>query len=638
MEEDKKIPINIGIFAHVDGGKTTLTENILFMSGAIRKLGRVDDGSAHTDFMEIERSRGISVRAASAFFTWNGQNVNLIDTPGHSDFTGEVQRTMRAVDLAVLVISAVEGVQPQTELIWNALCSMDVPTIFFINKTDRIGASVQSVINEISEKFGVSPVHVSVNENEKIIEHLCETNDDILEKYLEGGVCSISDEELSDFIRNAFYRHGINPYVSGSALKGEGVEELLDLMVMLAQDRESLQEKELSGVIFKLEHDAILGRVAYVRLYSGMLKNRDIVHNATSNEDEKVIQIRKVQGSKDKDVGKLSAGDIGAVYGLTRARNGDVIGNAFMVPPEAELPSPMLRVKITPAEEKDYPPLVVAMEQLSAEDPLLDTIWQKESRELIVKVAGLIQIEILNTLLSDRFCLKVNIEAPQVIYKERPSCAGEGFVEYTMPKPCWAVMRFAIEPLPVGSGVVFESKVSNDKIYTRYQAQIEQTIPEALRQGPKGWEVSDLKITLIDGEHHTVHTHPLDFVLATPMGIMDGLINTDTDLMEPMQKFRLSFPEEYTGKMIGEILAMRGTFDSPSIHKGNAAIQGRFPLAASMNFPVRLSALTGGQGLLYASFDGYAICPKGEVHDVSYRGVSPRERAKYILYKRGALG
>lgn len=636
MEAQKKPPVNIGILAHVDGGKTTLTEQILYISGAVRSLGRVDDGSAHTDFMEIERERGISVRAASAFLDWKGQRINLIDTPGHSDFSGEVQRALRALDFAVLVLSAVEGVQSQTELLWKVLRAAKLPVIFFINKTDRTGADVSRVLEEIKDIFSVRPIAAAASK-EELAEAVSDFDDSVMEKYLDGGAESIPDSELASSFKKGFADGRIYPYLAGSALKGEGVAELLDTICLLAGDEDKSSE-EPSGVIFKLEHDPVLGRVSFIRLFAGTIKNRDILRNLTRGCDEKVVQIRKVVGKKEIDSGVLTSGDIGAVYGLSRAGNGDVIGSGAYVPKESVMTAPMLRVKITPEDENSYPALVSALEQLSAEDPLLDVIWQKESRELLIKITGMIQTEVVASILKERFGLAVLIGEPQVIYKEHPLKRAEGYVEYTMPKPCWAVMNFIIEPLPAGSGVVFESIVHNDKIYQRYQAQVAQTIPEALRQGPKGWEVTDIKITLADGEHHTVHTHPLDFMLATPMGIMDGLVNSGTELLEPILKFRLSFPEEYSGKIIGEIISMRGTFDSPVIIKGMAVMEGRMPLSTSMNFPMRLSSVSGGRGVLFTSFDGYEPVPPGEGVEVPYRGVSPLDRAKYILFKRGALG
>lgn len=609
---------------------------MLFKAGAVRSLGRVDDGSAHTDFMDFERRRGISVRAASALLMWQGRKIYIIDTPGHSDFSAEVQRAVRAMDLAVIVVSAVEGVQSQTELIWRSIDKMGIPALFFINKTDRLGADADSAAAEIKELTGRAPRALDLGDRELMAETLAEYDDAALEKYFDAGADAFCDEELDALLRDSFYSRKLTPVLRGAALKGEGVEPLLDLLARLA--KEPAGEGPLSGVVFKVEHTPALGRVAHVRLFSGTLKNRDSVRNASAERDEKVTQIREVLGAKEKDTGILRAGEVGAVYGLAGTASGDIIGDPSYVPPLAEIAAPVLRVRITPAEPQQYPALLAALAELAAEDPLLDVIWEKGSRELLVRVTGLIQIEILQTLLTERFGLEAAIGEPMVIYKERPRKRARGYVEYTMPKPCWAVMDFEIEPLSLGAGVVFESIVPNDKIYTRYQAQVRQTIPEALRQGPKGWEVTDIRIRLVGGEHHTVHTHPLDFMLATPMGIMDGLVASGTELLEPMQKFRLTFPEEASGRLIGEVIAMRGVFDSPVVRKGNFMMEGLLPLASSMDFPLRIASLTGGRGTLSTANAGYAPCPPGEGFEVPYRGVSPLDRAKYILYKRGALG
>ncbi|WP_204244996.1 TetM/TetW/TetO/TetS family tetracycline resistance ribosomal protection protein [Cloacibacillus sp. An23] len=637
MDRLKRRPLTIGILAHVDAGKTTLTEQMLFQSGAVRSLGRVDDGSAHTDFTEFERRRGISVRAASAFLTWKGAKIYVIDTPGHSDFSGETERAARAMDFAVVAVSAVEGVQAQTEVIWRALSKMGVPALFFINKTDREGADVDSVLGEISELTGEKPVRLPLGDREALAEALAEHDDAALEKYLEEGSESFSAGELDSLLLGCFYDRKLIPYLTGAALKGEGVAELLDALAALAP-RAPETEEPPSGVVFKVEHNPTLGRVAHVRLFTGELGNRDAVKCSPSGAEGKITQIREVQGAKERDTGALRAGEVGAVCGLSRVVCGDTFGDPSRVPPPAGMSSPLLRVKLTPESDAGYPALVAALEELSAEDPLLDVIWEKEVRELLVRVTGLMRIETLLLALRERYGMEVSAGEPMVIYKERPLKKGRGFVEYTMPKPCWAVMLFEIEPLPLGSGVVFESAVPDDKIFLRYQAQVRQTLTEALRQGPRGWEVTDLKITLTDGEHHTVHTHPLDFALATPMGIMDGLVNCGTELLEPMLAFRLTYPEEYGGRLIGEILAMRGSFESPVVKKGNFVMEGLLPLATSMDFPARLASLTGGRGTFSAVPAGYAPCPPGEGRDVPYRGVSPLDRAKYILYKRGALG
>ena len=626
----------IGIVAHVDAGKTTLTEQLLFKAGAVRSLGRVDDGSAHTDFMDFERRRGISVRSATAVIHWNGAKISRSDTPGHSDFSGETERALRALDLAVIVVSAVEGVQAQTELLWHSLASAGIPAVFFINKTDRTGASVSDVMDEIKTLTGKRPVPLPFSDRTALVEVLAAYDDAALEKYFESGAGSFSTEDADALLRSAVFSIQLIPCVQGAALKGEGIDELLALLSAAAS--EPPVDGVLSGVVYKVEHNASLGRVAHIRLFSGQMKNRDAVANHTRGCVEKVTQIREVSGARETDRGVLSAGETGAVYGLTSTVSGDTIGDPAYVPPAAPIAAPQLRIKIEPRDPQQYPKLVSALQELSAEEPLLDLIWEKESRELLVRITGVIQSEILESLLRERFGIEAELSAPMVIYKERPLKKAKGYVEYTMPKPCWAVMEFEIEPLPEGSGVVFESIVPNDKIFARYQAQVKQTLPEALRQGPRGWEVTDLKITLTGGEHHTVHTHPLDFMLATPMGIMDALVNSGTELLEPMLKYRLSFPEEYSGKMMGEMLAMRATFGTPSIHKGLFTMSGTVPLASCMDFPIRLSSMTGGRGVFSSVSAGYAPAPPGEGCNVPYRGVSPLDRAKYILYKRGALG
>lgn len=626
--------ITIGIFAHVDGGKTTLTEQMLFKSGAVRAPGRVDSGSAHTDFMEIERRRGISVRAASVNISWNGAKIYIIDTPGHSDFAADTKRAAAAVDAAVIVVSAVEGVQPQTELIWRFLEDGGVPALFFVNKTDRDGADIKSALASIKELTGKTPVKVDVGNKEAFAEAVVEYEDAALEKYLSDGADAFSCEELCSVLRAAFYSRKLLPYVSGSALLGDGVDGLLELVSSLAKYQP--EEGALSGAVFKVEHSASLGRVAHLRLFSGSLRNRDAVR-LSSGFEEKITQIREVQGGKERDVGMLRPGEVGAVYGLAHAVSGDFIGCSPAKRP-AEAEAPALRVKAEPRRPGDYPALAAAFSELEAEDPSLCVIWERELRELLVRVTGAIQIEVLEETLKTRFGIDAVISEPQVVYKERPVKKAHGFVEYTMPKPCWAVMDFEIEPLPLGSGVMFESVVPNDRIYDRYQAQIRHTIPEALRQGPKGWEVTDLKITLVGGEHHTVHTHPLDFVLATPMGIMDGLVSCGTELLEPVLEFRLVFPEEAAGKIVGEILAMRGSFEAPAVKRGSFMMEGLLPLATSMDFPMRLASITGGRGVFSVMGTRYMQCPPGEGAETPYRGVSPLDRAKYILYKRGALG
>ncbi|WP_079910133.1 translation factor GTPase family protein [Paenibacillus sp. 32352] len=657
---------NIGIVAHVDAGKTTTTEHMLFESGRIRSLGRVDAGTAQTDWLDVERERGISVRAATTVFQWNGCTVNLIDTPGHVDFSSEVERSLRVLDGAILIVSAVEGVQAHTETLWNALRTLRIPTIILINKMDRIGADAQRVLKEMNQYLSPDLIPVQLYDGveesfhgvrglregleteephrmkamqqlyEGVLERLAEHDESLLHSYISGEAVpeSVLFERLTGLTRQAV----VYPVLFGAASKGVGIRELMNAIVDYLPPPAGKPENPLSGVVFRLERDKAMGKIAMVRLYGGRIQNRDVVRNTTQEMDEKVTQIRKVHAGHHEDVGILEAGDIAGVCGLSRVRIGDVIGDPGAVPPAHRLTTPLLTVQVSPVQSSDYPQLVAALQELSDEDPLLDLQWHQEERELHIKIMGPIQLEVLTHALQTRFGLQAAFGQPTVIYKETPSRSGFGFVAYTMPKPCWAILKFHIEPGPRGSGLAYRSMVKPERLLPGYQNEVARRVPEALQQGLRGWEVTDLKVTLVDGEHHVWHTHPLDFVLAAPMGIMDGLANTGTTLMEPYLHFRITAPEEANGKIMHELVLMRAVFDYPVIHGERFTVEGTIPAATSLDFPVKLSTLTGGRGTFTTRFDGYRECPAGMEITRPRRGVNPLDTAKYILSMRNALG
>ncbi|MCD9024097.1 GTP-binding protein [Cohnella silvisoli] len=674
-ESDKRVQTNIrnvGIFAHVDAGKTTTTEQILFRSGRIRFLGSVDEGTAQTDWLEVERTRGISVRSAVTRFQWNGVQVNLVDTPGHVDFLSEVERSLRVMDGAVLIVSAVEGVQAQTEVVWQALRDLRIPTLIYINKMDRIGADPAGVVAEIHrllsagavpiqapegvegefkgavDLLGLSgstnanaiPIASELPENAQqsrnhLEEKIAEQDDTLLNRYFDQG--ELADAELLPVLTASIRETKLFPVLFGASNKGIGVDKLMDAIVSLLPPPDGEETAPLSGVVFKLEKDPIMGRMAYVRLYGGILRNRDTVRNHALDIDEKVTQIRKVEGQRSEDVGILKAGDIAAVCGWSRVRIGDIIGAREGVPGERRLAEPLLTVQVHWSNEAEYPAVVAAFHELADEDPHLDVQWLQEDRELHLRVMGPIQVEVLGHMLIQRFGLAVSFGAPSVIYKETPVQPGEGFVAYTMPKPCWAILRFHIEPGERGSGLQYSAIVRSEKLLDSYQNEVARRVPEALQQGLRGWPVTDLKVTLVEGEHHVWHTHPLDFVIATPMGIMDGLANTGTMLLEPILRFRLSTPEEFGGKLMSELVVMRGEFDTPFVRQGRMEIEGKLPVATSLDFPARLGSLTKGRGTLTTFFDGYKECPADVKAERARRGVNPLDTSKYILATRNAL-
>ncbi|KPV44575.1 GTP-binding protein [Alicyclobacillus ferrooxydans] len=649
---------NIGIVAHVDAGKTTTTEQMLFRSGRLKILGRVDEGTSHTDWLEVERQRGISVRAAVTRYEWNGCTVNLIDTPGHIDFSAEVERSLRVLDGAILVVSAAEGVQGYTETLWHALSELNIPTLIYVNKVDRVGTELQDVIHQLKSILSPSIVPIQqvdadgppfsavasvfATSHPELLEELhtvlAENDEALFEAYVEGQRPDV--QTLMSALKKQVRLRLAFPVLFGASLKGIGVAELMDAVVdYLPRPRGEINDP-MSGVVFKVERHPSQGRVTYVRLFSGQMKNRDSVVNQTRSVVEKVNQIRQIDVSTYHDVGWLGAGDVGALYGLSQAQIGDVFGDPGpeFIRNAKSLSVPLLTVQVLPERDDDYMQLVEALMELNLEDPSLSAEWMQEEREVHIKAMGTIQLEVLQEMILDRFGLRVSFTEPSVIYKETPKQSAEGFVAYTMPKPCWAVLRFMIEPLPRGSGVLYQAHVRTDDLLQRYQNEVERRVPEALEQGLFGWEVTDLRITLVEGQHHVWHTHPLDFVVATPMGIMDGLQNAGSQLLEPILEFKLSVPEGFSGRVLNDLSVMRGDFQNPFTSRGRFSVEGTIPLATSLEYPVKLAMLTGGRGVFTTRFLEYREAPPDVYAERKRRGVNPLDTAKYILWARNALG
>ena len=645
---------NIGIFAHADAGKTTLTEHFLFESGKIKTLGNVDAGTTQSDFSEAEKLRGISVRSSYTSFVRKDVQINLIDTPGHVDFSAEAERSIRISDAAVLIISAVEGVQAHTETIWNALKERHIPVIFFINKIDRAGADTQLVIEEIEKELTQSTavLQIAVNEgnadaniksvwsetglNEKTLEHVAECDEELLDLYLDEKEIEFEKADFS--LKRAVGNTDIFPILIGSAKYSTGIKELLNALVHYFPEQKQMSEKNLSALVFAISHDKISGKIAHVRIFDGAINNREVVKNHTRNIEEKVTQVRKYFADSYEDIGTVSAGDIAGICGFKHAEVGDILGSpSEKIPENISLKTPLYTVLVKPVQEKDFAKLAYALQDLSSEDPNLDFVWFKEEKELYTNIMGFMQMQILESILENRFNIQAKFEEPTVIYKETPSKSGEGFVRYWMPKPCWAILKFKIEPGEAGSGIVYQSDISVDDVQQKYQNEVKRTIPEALKQGIKGWEVTDIKITLIEGEDHQIHSRPGDFAVATPMGIMDGLKNTGTTLLEPFISFKISAPEELLGKIAGDITQMKGRFDSPEIKNGKFILEGIMPLSASSDYPVKLSSRSGGKAKISVKFHSYQSCKDENEHIREYKGISPLDTAKYILKVRKAL-
>lgn len=632
---------NIGIFAHVDAGKTTLSEQLLMHSGAIRRAGSVDEGTTHTDNLPVEQRRGISVKATCVSLTWRDTCINLIDTPGHVDFSAEVERSLWALDAAVMVVCAVEGVQPHTETLFHALREQAIPTLFFLNKTDREGADVGRALAQIRRLL--TPDAVLMADEDAVTEFVCAQDDALLEQYLSGEALSpeLIRARLTDMTRRA----AAYPVYSGSALRDEGVPPLLDAMVDLLPPP-APQGDGLSGVVFASTQDRVLGRGVWVRLYAGALGNRapitlpagiDPLTGEEKLVQRKITQIRRVDGT---DAGSLTAGEIGVVYGLGDVKVGQILGDKALLPRRVEpghLRAPLITVQAIPDKPEDMQALRIACEALSAEDPLLQVRYAKALNELQLHVMGTIQLEIIQEQLDTRFGMKVRFSKPAVIYRETIAKAASGFVVYTMPKPCWAIMRFEIEPAPRGSGVTFRSNVPVRDIPARYQHQVEQALPLALRQGRLGWQVTDVNITLVEGNYHQVHTHPLDFIVATPWGIQDGLARGGSTLLEPILETRFLLPPECVGRVMSDVALMRGEVTETQTDADRVLMTALIPVAASVDYAATLASVTSGRGGMSVKLHGYRDCPLEMGAAAPRRSVDPLDTSKYILAARSAL-
>lgn len=631
---------NIGVFAHVDAGKTTLSEGLLAHAGAIRVRGSVDAGTAHTDTLGIERRRGISVKSKCVELRHRDCTIRLIDTPGHADFSAEVERSIWALDGAVLVVCAVEGVQPQTEVLFDSLRRQKIPVLFFLNKLDRAGADPAAALAQIRRLLADNAV--MADDADAVTEALCDLDDELAELYLSGLDLSpaLLREKLSLYARQG----RIFPVLTGSALRDQGVEAVLDAIVdYLPEPQEAAG---LTGVVFATESNRSLGRGVWVRLYGGTLENRqsisirDTFDPFTGEMTRKNVKITQIMAPSGAPVGRLGPGDIGVLYGLGDVQIGHILGDPSLLPRRVlpgSLRSPLITVQVIPDSPEQMTALRAACNALQDEDPLLKTTYIRSLNELHLQVMGTIQLEIIEDALRDRFGLAVTFGSPAILYRETIAESAEGYVAYLAPKPCWAILRFLIEPGERGSGIQFTSNVPVRTIQAHYQNQVAQALPLALNQGRLGWPVTDVKITLLDGGEHKFHTHPLDFIVATPMAIQDGLQRGGSKLLEPILAVRFLLPPECVGKIMTDINTMRGeTVDSFSDGE-RMILTARIPVATSLDYAARLAAQTGGRGAMSVRLDGYRECPLDLGAATPRRSVDPLDTSKYILAARAAL-
>lgn len=652
-----KTVLTIGILAHVDAGKTSITESLLHHSGATKHLGSVDKGSAITDGLIMEKNRGISIKASSVNFSWENIVFQLVDTPGHIDFAAEVDRSLSILDGVILVVSAKEGVQAHTLNLWESLIERKLPVIIFFNKIDRAGVDVDRIFLDFQKDLGAQlfalnypdlsnpdqpnllsfpncSEHLDSTILDKSMENLAECNEAFLEQYLEGETSDL--EQILAKGKQTIKSGALYGAIFGSAKLGLGIEELLNsISTLIPQEKSYLSNP--AAKVFKVTFHEKKGRLAYIKLYGGMLKSKDVIRSQQLDKDIKINQIFKPHLGDLIQTAELHHGEIGIISTSEIILSGDILGSENLTDDYSKISEAILGVQVIAKEDKDYQKLGEALEILNIEDPILDFKWFKEEKEFHLKILGPIQTEVLKENLAQRWAIEAEFHKPKVIYKETPSQSAEGYVRYWMPKPCWAIMTFLIEPAPLGSGVSFTSNVRTSDISNKYINEVKRAIPWSLKQGVHGYEVTDLSITLIEGSEHTVHSNPGDFLLATPMGILRGLENAGTDLLEPMYAFEIKANQDLLGPITSDLNQMNAEIDSPLFDTDFFIIKGRVSVAEALNYSIKFNATTSGKGRLKLTLDGYKKTITTDDKIRGYKGVSPLDESQWILHMRGAF-
>ena len=641
----------IGVLAHVDAGKTTFSEQVLYHTNSIRNRGRVDHKDAFLDSHSIEKERGITVFSDQGVFELNNSTYYLVDTPGHIDFSTEMERAIQIMDYAIIIVSSVEGVQGHTKTVWNLLRKYNVPSMFFINKLDRIGADKERVIKEIkkdltkdvcyiennfinsdyNEKNLSNPMNFHELElSEELIEFISEYYDELLEKYLEGNYDSkLWLEKFKMLIKE----NSVFPCFGGSALQDMGIVEFLNAIDMLTYTNYK-ENKEFSGRVYKIRHDENGNRITFIKALTGTLKvrdeiiyggqmqdisiiNADIDNSRINNKEinsgeirEKVNSIRIYNGSKFKVVDKVTAGDLFAVSGISRAISGDGVGTLKEKTKYEMVPTLMSKVIFD--KTCNIREVLGYFKVLEAEDPALNIIWNEALQEIHVHIMGKIQLEVLKDIALERFSLKIEFGPCKILYKETiaEKTIGCGHFE---PLRHYAEVHLKLEPLPRNSGIVFENKCHTDNLTVGQQNLVRTHIFESEHHGLlTGSFLTDIKVTLLTGRAHNKHTCGGDFREATLRALRQGLEKVRNLLLEPYYKFTIEISSDYIGRVLSDIQKLNGTFEPAQIEGNKVVINGRGPVAPFMDYSTEVVAFTKGKGSISLIYDGYDICHNSE--------------------------
>lgn len=591
--------LNIGILAHVDAGKTTLSECMLYLSGVIRDMGRVDYGNAFLDTYELERERGITIFSKQAVLTWKGMEITLLDTPGHVDFSAEMERTLQVLDCAVLVISAADGVQGHTETLWKLLRRYHIPVFIFVNKMDQDGADKEKILRELKERFGEGCIEFSSilaegQASPEEIENLAVCEETMMEEYLETGCICV------ETMRTAVAERKIFPCWFGSALRAEGVEKLLDGVGALAPEK--CYPQAFGAKVYKIARDSQGNRLTYLKVTGGSLRVKEVL----ADTGEKVNQIRIYSGEKYELVQKVSAGQVCAVTGPEQTRPGQGLG----AEKASELPvlEPVLTYSLELPEDCDVHRMLRDLRKLEEEEPELNIVWEEETGEISVRLMGEVQTEILRNMIKERYGVCVQFGEGKIVYKETIREPVEGVGHYE-PLRHYAEVHLLLEPGERGSGLQFASACSEDVLDRNWQRLVLAHLEEKPHRGVlTGAQITDMKITLLSGRSHQKHTEGGDFRQATYRAVRQGLMKAHSILLEPWYEFRMEMPTECVGRAMADVQRMYGRFDPPLTEENRAVLSGSAPAASMRGYQTEFASYTGGRGRLFCSLKGYDVC------------------------------
>ncbi|MFA5499726.1 MAG: elongation factor G [Candidatus Omnitrophota bacterium] len=654
---------NIGIIAHIDAGKTTTTERILFCTGKIHKLGDVDDGTTSMDFMVQEQERGITIMSAATTCFWKDKNINIIDTPGHVDFTVEVERSLKVLDGAVVVFCAVGGVQPQSETVWRQADKYAVPRIAFINKMDRTGANFLSVVEQIKSRLGAKPLVLQIpigseanfkgmidlitmkayvyqgeDENStfevqpipedikplaseyrhKLIETLGEAHEIVMERYVnEEG---IYPHELTSYVRHATVTGKIIPVLCGASAKNRGIQPLLDAVVDYLPspldippvkgknpetdedvERKASEDEKFCGLIFKIKADPFVGKLAYLRVYSGILKSGEYIYNSTKDVKERLGKLVRMQANKQEIVDIARAGDILAAVGLKNTKTGDTLCDEDnpMVLEAIHFPEPVISMAIEPKTKADEEKLGLALNRLEEEDPTFRVAYNKETGQTIISGMGELHLEIIVDRMLREFNVAANVDKPQVAYKETLTKANRAigkFIQQSGGRGQYGHVVFDVAPAQKGAGIIFNNKIIGGAIPREYISSVEEGVYEAAKNGAlAGYPVTDVEVTLIDGSYHEVDSSDIAFKMAAKIGLDEALRNGHPVLLEPIMNLEVEVPEQYMGDVIGDLNSRRVRIAAINDRGNLKVVNGHAPLNEMFGYSTTVRSLTQGR-------------------------------------------